>query len=107
MTFRFPIAILLLTALAVCTGCQQGAFGPPKGQAGATNVFQQQSQALTSQVQDLNRRVGQLDLNNTDLHRQLAQSEQLRQKSEEQVKLLQSQLGDVTKRLSETQVAKT
>jgi chemotaxis protein MotB len=107
MTLRSCIAIVFAAALALCAGCQQGAFGPPSGQAGATNVFQQQSQALTSQVQDLNRRVGQLDLNNTDLHRQLAQSEQMRQKYEDQVKLLQTQLGDMTKRLSETQVAKT
>ena len=107
MKSRTVNALLLAAAVSACAGCQQGAFGPPTGQTGASNVFQQQASTLTSQVQDLNRRVSQLDLNNTDLHRQLAQSEQVRQKYEDQVKLLQSQLGEVTKRLSETQVAKT
>jgi chemotaxis protein MotB len=76
-------------------------------QAGAANVFQQQqSQAIASQVQDLNRRVGQLDLNNADLHRQLAQAEQARQSSQEQVTLLQRQLGEMATRLKDTQIAK-
>src|SRR5687767_13070721 len=100
-------AILLAAAAACCAGCQQGAFAPPAAQANATNVFQQQATTLTSQVQDLNRRVSQLDLNNTDLHRQLAQSEQQRQKYSDQVDLLQKQLGDMATRLKETQVAKT
>ena len=64
------------------------------------------SQVIASQVQDLNRRVGQLDVNNADLHRQLAQAEQSRQASQEQVTLLQKQLGEMTTRLKETQVAK-
>jgi chemotaxis protein MotB len=102
------IAMLLVVALAVSPGCKEGPFAPSVAakQASATNVFQQQSQAVTAQVQDLNRRVGQLDVNNTDLHRQLAQAEQARQTSQEQVALLQKQLGEVANRLKETQIAK-
>ena len=105
---RTLVTTLLLAAGAtLCAGCQQGAFAPPKAQANATNVFQQQASTLTSQVQDLNRRVGQLDLNNADLHRQLAAADQQRLKAEEQVKALQSQLGATAAKLSELQVAKT
>jgi chemotaxis protein MotB len=72
----------------------------------ANVLAQPQSTAIASQVQDLNRRVGQLDVNNADLHRQLAQAEQARQTSQEQVSLLQRQLGDMATRLKETQIAK-
>lgn len=72
----------------------------------ANVLAQPQSTAIASQVQDLNRRVGQLDVNNADLHRQLAQAEQSRQASQEQVALLQRQLGDMANRLKETQIAK-
>lgn len=98
---------LLATAAALCAGCQQGAFAPPNGQAGAANVFQQQSQALTSQIQDLNRRVSQLDLNNSDLHRQLAQSEQQRQKAQDQADLFHKQITAMAEQLKSTQLAKT
>jgi chemotaxis protein MotB len=72
----------------------------------ANPLAQQQSTQIASQVSDLNRRVGQLDVNNADLHRQLAQAEQARQASQEQVSLLQKQLGDMANKLKETQVAK-
>lgn len=104
-----PIARLLLalaSSLALCAaGCKQGAFQPPAGTAQA-NVFQQQSTALNTQVQDLTRRVGQLDQNNADLHRQLAQADQQRQQYLDQVSALQKQLGDVATRLKDTQEAK-
>lgn len=103
----FRTACVLAMAAACAAGCQQGAFQPPAAQTNASNVFQQQAQTLTSQVQDLNRRVSQLDLNNADLHRQLAQAEQQRQSSQEQVALLQKQLGDVASRAKEAQLAKT
>jgi flagellar motor protein MotB len=115
MISRLSIAILLLCCLA---GCKEGPFAPPPGQAKAAAVFPQpqgafssgaQSQgspAISAQMQDLNRRMGQLDLNNADLHRQLAQAEQARQTSQDQVALLQKQLGEMTNRLKDTQVAK-
>jgi flagellar motor protein MotB len=91
-------------------GCQQGPFQPTAAQSGSSTVFQQQAQTLTSQVQDLNRRVSQLDLNNADLHRQLAQAQQQQQKerqsAQEQVALLQKQLGETAAKLKETQVAR-
>jgi flagellar motor protein MotB len=102
-----PISMLLFAA--ALSGCKEGPFAPAMAakSAGPANVFQQQqSQALASQVQDLNRRVSQLDLNNADLHRQLAQAEQSRQSSQEQVSLLQRQLGEMATRLKDTQIAK-
>ena len=112
MQFRLAIIAFLATAAGLCAGgCKEGPFGRPVAtkQANAANVFQSAgsgSQAIASQVQDLNRRVGQLDLNNADLHRQLAQAEQSRQTSQEQVTLLQRQLGEMVTRLKDTQVAK-
>lgn len=102
-------ATLLLALAAVCAaGCKQGAFQPPAGQANAaTNVWQQQATTLTSQVQDLNRRVSQLDLNNADLHRQLAAAEQQRLKAVEQASAFQQQLQAAAKQLQETQLART
>jgi flagellar motor protein MotB len=103
--------VILFAASLICVGgCKEGPFaqaGATK-QANAANVFQQQqqSQAIASQVQDLNRRVGQLDVNNADLHRQLAQADQTRLTSQEQVSLLQRQLGEMATRLKDTQVAR-
>src|SRR3954452_5704021 len=93
----------LFSVLFICclAGCKEGPFAPPANQTKAAAVFPQgqQSPAIAAQVQDLNRRVGQLDLNNADLHRQLAQAEQARQTSQDQVALLQKQLGDMASRL--------
>ncbi len=112
MRFWLINTLLLITAALGAAGCKEGPFGQAGAtkQANAANVFQQPaaggSQAIASQVQDLNRRVGQLDVNNADLHRQLAQSEQARQASQEQVGLLQKQLGEMATRLKDTQVAR-
>jgi flagellar motor protein MotB len=102
---RLQISLILLCCLA---GCKEGPFAPPANSTKAAAVFpqQQQSTAIATQVQDLNRRVGQLDLNNADLHRQLAQAEQARQTSQDQVALLQKQLGEMANRLKDTQIAK-
>jgi chemotaxis protein MotB len=103
------VSSILLIAAAMCVaGCKEGPFAPTAAkQPNAANVFAPQSQAITSQVQDLTRRVGQLDVNNADLHRQLAQAEQARQASQEQVGLLQRQLGGIATRLKDTQRART
>lgn len=103
---------LILTALAAlcalaAAGCQQGPFQQAAtAQPAPANVFQQQAGNLSAQVQDLNRRVAQLDLNNADLHRQLAQREQQQQAAQEQVALLQKQLGEMASRLRDTQLAR-
>src|SRR3954468_1364408 len=104
-----PICLLAITA-ASTAGCKEGPFAPAMAaKTRQNNMLPQASlnnSAIASQVQDLNRRVSQLDLNNADLHRQLAQAEQSRQASQEQVTLLQRQLGEMTTRLKETQIAK-
>jgi flagellar motor protein MotB len=76
------------------------------GAGAQSTMWQQQAQSLASQVQDLKRRVGQMDANNSDLHRQLAQAEQQRQQSQEQIALLQKQLGDMAARVKDTTLAK-
>src|SRR3954462_4500194 len=108
MNSRLSISIIVLAAAGLCApGCKEGPFAPMVTQSKPANVLAQpQSNAIASQVQDLNRRVGQLDVNNADLHRQLAQAEQARQASQEQVSLLQKQLGDMASRLKDTQIAK-
>src|SRR5262245_37276449 len=104
ITLAFVIATTGLCAL----GCKEGPFAPMVTQQSkpANVLAQPQSTAIASQVQDLNRRVGQLDVNNADLHRQLAQAEQARQSSQEQVTLLQRQLGEMATRLKDKQLAK-
>jgi chemotaxis protein MotB len=109
MNLRLISSILAVTALALASGCKEGPFAQAAAsrQTSPANVFPQaQSQAIASQVQDLNRRVSQLDVNNADLHRQLAQAEQARQASQEQVSLLQKQLGEMASRLKDTQIAR-
>jgi flagellar motor protein MotB len=93
--------------VGMLTGCQNGPFQPPGGATAAatSGALDQQAQSLAVQVQDLNRRVAQLDLNNADLHRQLAQAQQTRQTSQEQVALLQKQLGEVAQKYRDSQVA--
>jgi flagellar motor protein MotB len=100
------LAALAVCALLPCGGCKNGAFQPPPTATTATgSALPQQSQALATQVQDLNRRVAQLDLNNADLHRQLAQKAQQESASQEQVALLQKQLGEVAQRYKDSQLA--
>jgi chemotaxis protein MotB len=101
---------LCAAALSLAGGCKEGPFaqaGASRQTSPANVLAQPQSQAIASQVQDLNRRVSQLDVNNADLHRQLAQAEQARQASQEQVSLLQRQLGEMATRLKETQIARS
>jgi flagellar motor protein MotB len=124
MPHHRPHRASLLAVLAVCAGlsaagCKQGPFQPAVAGvaqpntgsiAAATtaqsNVWQQQAQSLASQVQDLNRRVGQLDVNNSDLHRQLAQAEQQRTQYTDQVNVLQKQLGEMASKVRDTSLAK-
>src|SRR6476646_7752825 len=101
MQYRLAIIVILAAAAGLCAGgCKEGPFAQPLAtrQTNAASIAQSPapgSQALASQMQDLNRRVGQLDVNNADLHRQIAQAEQARQSSQEQVTLLQRQLGEM------------
>src|SRR5262245_15354098 len=103
-----PLFAMLIPALAAaCAGCQQGPFQAAATAPAATSTaYQQQTQALTAQIQDLNRRVSQLDVNNADLHRQLAQHEQAKQSAENQVKLLQQQIDVAARQARESMLAK-
>ena len=105
---RAASVLLCAAASLVVCGCQNGAFQPPPGAATSSLLAPQvpgQPQAQAAAVQDLNRRVAQLDLNNTDLHRQLAQKAQQEKALQDQVGLLQKQLGDVAQRFKDSQLA--
>jgi chemotaxis protein MotB len=107
---RAALAVCALacgTLLLAAAGCKNGAFQPPPSATTATGnaAIPQQAQALAAQVQDLNRRVTQLDLNNADLHRQLAQKAQQEAAAKEQVALLQKELGTIAQRYKDSQVA--
>ncbi|QDU27691.1 Peptidoglycan-binding protein ArfA [Anatilimnocola aggregata] len=122
LTFASLLCALLV---ASSTGCKQGAFSQntQPGAAGLATtpaqpkMFAQQQvdqlqtqmlaqqQSLTSQVQDLTRRTQQLDMNNSNLTRELAQAQQSQQQYQEQIVLLQKQLGDTATRLKSEQLA--
>jgi len=60
--------------------------------------------AYVSQVQELERRVNELDISNRDMHTRLAQSEQQQQIYRDQTVLLQQQLRDTANQLRDTQL---
>jgi flagellar motor protein MotB len=93
--------LLAVAGLAVI-GCGQNAFLTPQQQS----AIQQQQTAYVSQAQELQRRVGELDASNADLHTQLAQSQQQAKFYEDQTSLLQQQLRDTANQLRETQLAR-
>ncbi len=96
-------AWLLVLAGLVLGGCNQNPFLTPQQQA----AFQTpQSAAYQSQVQELQRRVSELDVSNRDLHTRLAQSEQQQQVFRDQTQLLQQQLRETANQLRETQLAR-
>jgi len=115
MAGRMPISLwLLLVAAVPVAGCKEGPFQQAKV-GSAAPLFQPLAGGtapapvtaqVQSHVQELERRIAQLDSNNAELHRQLAQAEQARQAAQNQVSVLQQQLGDVAARLKELQVAK-
>ncbi len=90
-------ALLLLAA----SGCnQQSPFvaqNPPAGTAGQT---------ATAQLEDMKRRMAQLDANNRDLHAQIAQSQQSAKIYQDQVDLLRNRLKQTADQLQTVQVAK-
>jgi flagellar motor protein MotB len=101
------IALTFMVLGLALAGCQQGQFAQqPQGFAWQQQQAQQQQQPYVAQMQELSRRVAQLDTNNRDLHVQLAQSQQGSQVASEQVKLLQKQLTDTANQLRTAQLAK-
>jgi flagellar motor protein MotB len=93
--------LLALAGLAV-GGCGQNAFLTPQQQT----AIQQQQTTYVSQVQELERRVNELDISNRDMHTRLAQSEQQQQIYRDQTVLLQQQLKDTATQLRDTQLAR-
>jgi flagellar motor protein MotB len=127
---NYQLRMLLLTAaagvllVAGAGGCKQGAFSAAPSGPGAQGLaaapgqpklltqaqteqmqsaWLAQQQSLTSQVQDLTRRTSQLDLNNSNLTKELAQSQQQQEQYRKQVAMLQSQLGEMATRLKSEQ----
>ncbi len=102
MGSRTRWAWLLAVAGWALSGCGQNAFLRPPQQA----AIQQQQTANVSQLQELQRRVSELDASNADLHTQLAQSEQQAKIYHDESQLLRQQLRDTANQLRETQVAR-
>jgi flagellar motor protein MotB len=69
-------------------------------------AIQQQQSTYVTQVQELERRVNELDISNRDMYSRLAQSDQQQQVYRDQVALLQQQLKDTANQLRETQLAR-
>jgi chemotaxis protein MotB len=87
----------------VLAGCGQGnPFLTPQQQAA---LQQQQQPVHVSQAQELQRRIGELDANNRDLHMQLAQAQQQAKVFQDQNELLRSQLRDTATQLRDAQLA--
>jgi chemotaxis protein MotB len=99
---------LLLAALVSLSACNQNPFMATQP---VTAGYPQQTAAALppnpAQLYDTDRRTSALDANNRDLTSMLAQSRQQVQYLREQLTLVQQQLGETTKRLQESQVAKT
>ncbi|HZL89155.1 MAG TPA: hypothetical protein VFB96_12320, partial [Pirellulaceae bacterium] len=75
-----PLSLSLCVAAAIACalalpGCKQNPFQPAGAATtapGQPGIFaQQQPPQVNTQLADLNKRLGQLDVNNSDLHRQL------------------------------------
>ena len=101
----------LLVGLSALTGCQNNPFQRPAGNAGTlspgqTSALQAEQQKLTAQLADLNRRLGQMDGNNADLHKQIADREKQLTASQEQVAILQKQLGEAGAKWNEALAAR-
>ncbi len=94
--------VVLTTAMASLVGCGQNTFLTQQQQS----ALQQQQAAQVSQAQELQRRVSELDMSNSDLHRRLAQAEQQTKIYLEQTQLLQQQLRDTANQLRDTQLAR-
>lgn len=89
----------LLGLLLAAAGCQQGA-------PWAATPNAAQNGQMVAQMQALQTRAAQLDTNNRDLHRQLAEARQQSQLLQDRVTLLGKQLTDATEKLSSANVAR-
>jgi chemotaxis protein MotB len=105
MCARFGIAVLATLPFALSAGCNQGPG--LNAQAAATNGWQQQpTQPYAAQLQNLDQRANALDVDNRDLHTELARSEQQVQLLKDELQLLRGRLADTANQLQELQLAK-
>ena len=100
--WSLTLAGLLALAGMALSGCGQNAFLTPQQQT----AMQQQQTTNISQVQELERRVNELDISNRDVHMRLAASEQQQQIYRDQTVLLQQQLRDTATQLRDTQLSR-
>lgn len=96
-----PRAWLLAVTLLAATGCGQNPFLSPQQQAGMQSPPMQQ----TSQLQELQRRIAELDSSNRDLNTQLARAEQQVKVYRDQADLLRQQLADTARQCKQAQLA--
>jgi flagellar motor protein MotB len=96
---------LLLTMLLV-TGCNQNPFGPGPPQGAFWRNPAQMEPAQMAQLQELDQRNRRLDSNNSELHKQLAQSQQHLQLMRDEISLLKKRLDQTANQLETTQLAK-
>lgn len=90
-------------AVALATGCANNPFVQQQNWAvGANNAPQN---PVVSQLADVNDRVQQLDLNNQDLHTELARSKQQVQILQQEGELLRRQLSDAVAQVEQVKTA--
>ncbi len=102
MLSRTCCAWLLATVGISVIGCGSNPFRSPQSQSAL-----QQQPAYGSQLQELQRRVAELDTSNRDLHAKLAQAEQQVAIYRDQSGLLQKQLADTAEKYRQAQLAQT
>ena len=96
-----PWAWLVLLMIPGLSGCRQNPFAPAQQTAGLSPEQQQQ----LAQLQEWQRRAGQLDYDNQDLHQRLAQSEQTVVVLQQDLAATRRQLADTTTQLADARSA--
>lgn len=109
---RFRTFLVGWCALAVvlAAGCKNNPFQQPGGTGALSpaqsSALQTEQQKLTAQLADLNRRLGQMDGNNNDLHKQIADKERQLAASQQQLDLMQKQMAESTTKWKDALAAK-
>jgi chemotaxis protein MotB len=97
------IAWLITVVALALAACNRNPFLS----AQQSPIWQQsQKQPYAAQLQELSQRASELDVNNRDLHAQLAQSQQQMQLLRDEVALLQKRLAETARQLKDVHVAK-
>lgn len=102
--WRWLGCLLLLSLLGL--GCNQNPFGPGPPQGAFWRNPGQVDPPQVAQLQELDQRNRRLDSNNSELHKQLAQSQQHMQLMRDEINLLKKRLDDTANQLESTQLAK-